>query len=396
MSPGKKGRGRPWPRALPGWWILLGCITVSGAVKVSVVADSIQVVQGGSALLPCSFRTTAPLNHLNIIWTIIPSADPNHPQQVLAYEQGEVVESISHYTGRVGFAFSPTKSATIILNDTRSSDSGRYQCSVMNPPDAATPNIGVIQLTVFVPPSRPRCSSEGDGEEGGSLQFSCTVDEGMPTPTFTWEKIPPDAQPLMMSYEDGKRALLTLQNLTTQASGLYRCTASNMLGSTSCVLELRVHVTSHGTTSLAVGISLMLTMGLVLMTLFALVLWLHHQSVEKQRELEQDNARKKHRTDSFTLGRLIVVKSPSGANPAASPITKPLWIFTSSTPNTTYAHREWRPEQGNLSQATLPGGPRQPWGRWRSNSLSEEQGSSSGSEEGKQPGPFPKPRGFLV
>ena len=59
------------------------------------------------------------------------------------------MESLSHYTGRVAFAFSPTKSATIILNDTRGLDSGIYQCSVTNPPDTSTPNIGVVRLTVF-------------------------------------------------------------------------------------------------------------------------------------------------------------------------------------------------------------------------------------------------------
>ncbi|XP_063002304.1 immunoglobulin superfamily member 11-like [Elgaria multicarinata webbii] len=373
------------PTALPGvFWMLLGCMTGSGAVKVSVVADRIQVVRGGSALLPCSFRTMAPLSRLNIIWTVTPSSEPSHPQQILAFEQGEVVESVSHYAGRAGFAFSPTKSASIVLNDTRGSDSGMYQCSVTNPPDTATPNIGVVRLTVFVPPSNPKCSSEGDREEGGTLHFSCTVDEGTPAPTFTWEKIPPDTQPLVMSYEGDRRTLLTLHNLTAAASGLYRCTASNMLGSVSCALELRVHVPPHETTSLVVGITLMLSMGLVLLTLFALVLWLHHQSVGKW--TEEDDSRNKRRTDSFSLGRLIVAKSPPGDTPVGSPATKPLWIFTSSTPNTTYAHREWRPQPGTVSQ-----------GRWRSCSLSERQGSSSSGEE-KPPvqGLFPKPTGFLV
>ncbi|KAL8183982.1 UNVERIFIED_CONTAM: hypothetical protein K2H54_002831 [Gekko kuhli] len=374
-------------------------LIVSGAVKVSVAADNIQVVQGGSVLLPCYFHTTAPLNRLNIIWTVVPAADPNQPQQVLAYEQGEVVESVSHYTGRVAFAFSPTRSATIILNDTRSSDSGTYQCSVMNPPDTATPNIGVIQLTVFVPPSNPRCSSEGTGDEGGTLQFSCTVDEGMPTPAFAWEKIPPTTQPLVTSYEDDHHIFLTFHNLTTEASGLYRCTASNMLGSVSCSLELRVHGAPRSSTSLVVGITLMLIMGLVLLTLFALVLWLHHRSRDKW---EEEDSYNEIRLDNLSLGRLLVTKSPPGDLSTSSPVTQPLWIFTSSTPNTTYAHREWRPRPGTVSQVTLPGGLREPpsahRGRLRSGSLPEQRGSSSGSEEEKQPlpGPSQKPTGFLV
>lgn len=75
--------------------------------------------------------------------------------QVLAYMQGKVVESLSHYTGRAAFAFPPTKSAAIILNDTRGPDSGTYQCSVTNPPDTSAPNIGVVRLTVFGTASPP-------------------------------------------------------------------------------------------------------------------------------------------------------------------------------------------------------------------------------------------------
>nr|XP_056709789.1 immunoglobulin superfamily member 11-like [Euleptes europaea] len=398
MLSGNKRRCR-CSSALSSMWILFSYVTAAEAVKVSVVANSIQVVRGGSALLPCSFHTTAPLNRLNIIWTVVPAADPNHPQQVLAYEQGEVVESVSRYTGRVGFAFSPTQSATLILNDTRGSDSGTYQCSVMNPPDAATPNIGVLQLTVFVPPSNPRCSSEGNGDEGSNLQFSCTVEEGMPIPAFVWEKIPPATEPLVTSYKDDHRLLLTFHNLTTEASGLYRCTASNMLGAVSCSLELRVHVAPGNSTSLVVGITLMLIMGLVLLTLLALVLWLHHRSRDKW---EEDDSYNEIRLDNLSLGRLIVTKSPAGDISTSSPVTQPLWIFTSATPNTTYAHREWRPQPGTASQATLPGGLREPTsahrGRQRNSSLSEQQRSSSESEDEKQPlpGSAQKPTGFLV
>ncbi|XP_053134032.1 immunoglobulin superfamily member 11-like [Hemicordylus capensis] len=401
MLPGMKRGGELLSRL----WVLLGYaavpLPVAGAVKVSVVADSIQVVQGGIALLPCAFYTTAPLDRLNIIWTVIPSADPHHPQQVLAYERGEVVESVSHYAGRVGFAFPPTQSATILLNNTHSTDSGTYQCSVFNPPDSALPNIGVVQLTVFVPPSNPRCSGEGSGEEGATLQFSCTVDDGTPAPDFAWEKIPADTRPLLMSYEaDDRHVLLTLHNLTTEASGLYRCTASNMLGSVSCALELRVHLAPDGTRSLVVGIALMFSMGVVLLMLLALVLWLHQYSAAQWAEPEEDDASNEIRIDSFSPGRLLVAKSRSGDLPTAGPIATPLWIFTSTTPNTTYAHREWRPPPGTPNHSTLPGAPTAApgQGRWRSVSVSEQRGSSSGSEEEKHPGTaaLPRPPGFLV
>ncbi|XP_074837437.1 immunoglobulin superfamily member 11-like [Carettochelys insculpta] len=312
-----------------------------GTVEVSVGAASIQVVRGGNVLLPCSFHTTVSLSRLNIIWTVTPLAEPDRPQQVLAYEQGEVVESLSQYTGRVGFAFSPTQSATIFLNATRRSDSGTYQCSVMNPPDRATPNIGVIRLTVLVPPSSPQCSREGSGEEGGAVRLSCAERDGVPAPTFTWEKIPPNKQPLVLSYTggaDAHRALLTLQNLTAATSGLYRCTASNALGSGACSIQLHVLLAPQGTLGIVVGVTVTLSMGLVLLTLLALVLWLHHQSVGKWPEEDVEDSYNEIRVDSLSPRHLIVAKTPSSDVPVASRTAKPLWLVTSSTP--TYGTRQ--------------------------------------------------------
>ncbi|XP_069807056.1 immunoglobulin superfamily member 11-like [Dendropsophus ebraccatus] len=172
------------------------------AVKVGVNTPSVQVTRGGSVLLPCSFRTTAAINRLNIIWTVSPLLRPNQPLQVISYEQGQIVESLSEYLGRVTFANQPSQDASIVLNHSRESDTGTYQCTVTNPPDGATPNIGLLGLTVLVPPSSPTCFSDGPGEEGGSVRLRCWVKEGIPTPRIRWEKIPPGSQPLI-STQDG-------------------------------------------------------------------------------------------------------------------------------------------------------------------------------------------------
>ncbi|XP_073465165.1 immunoglobulin superfamily member 11-like [Aquarana catesbeiana] len=190
---------------LPLPWILTltGFLAVVGAVKVTVNTPSVHVTKGGTALLPCSFRTTAALNRLNIIWTVTPLVEPKHPLQVIAYEQGQIVESLTEYLGRVKFAFRPTQDASIFINHTRVSDTGTYQCTVINPPDGATPNIGLVGLTVLVPPSIPDCSSDGHGQEGGSIHLFCSVVEGIPAPRFRWEKIPPDGQ-LLITRQEGE------------------------------------------------------------------------------------------------------------------------------------------------------------------------------------------------
>ncbi|XP_075704231.1 immunoglobulin superfamily member 11-like [Rhinoderma darwinii] len=251
------------------------------AVKVAVNPPSIQVTRGGSVLLPCSFRTTAALNRLNIIWTVSPLLRPRQPLQVISYEQGQIVESLSEYLGRVKFAFQPTQDASIFINHSRVSDTGTYQCTVINPPNGATPNIGLVGLTVLVPPSSPDCSSEGHG--GESIQLRCSVKEGIPTPTITWEKMPPNGHKLISTQED-YRGSTTLTNLTSETSGIYRCTVTNQLGAQSCAVEIDIRVGGLGSMGVFAAITITLIMGSLLLALFALVLCLHRQSRGKWQE----------------------------------------------------------------------------------------------------------------
>ncbi|XP_053575557.1 immunoglobulin superfamily member 11-like [Bombina bombina] len=298
------------------------------SVKVTVTTPSVQVARGGSALLPCSFRTTAALNRLNIIWTVSPLVEPQYPLQIISYEQGQIVGSLSDYLGRVGFAFHPTKDASIFINQTRSSDTGTYQCTVINPPDGATPNIGVIGLTVLVPPSSPECSSEGYGQEGGSIRLHCSVREGIPTPRFKWEKIPPDTQALVIKQEGDHHASVTLHNLSAGTSGLYRCTVTNQLGSRSCAVALNVQIAMLGTLGIIVGVTITLFMGLVLLALFALVLCLHHQS--RGKDQEADEMCNNNRVDVFSTARPQT--QPQCHDKAlCNRVTKPLWTLDSQS-----------------------------------------------------------------
>ncbi|KAJ1080840.1 hypothetical protein NDU88_001029 [Pleurodeles waltl] len=326
-----------------GFWLLPFCLAAVTAVKVSVGTSSVQVLRGGSALLPCSFRTTAALNRLNIIWTVTPLDEPNNPQQVISYQQGQIVHSLTQYTGRVGFAHQPSKSATIFINETRTTDTGTYQCTVINPPDASTPSIGIIGLTILVPPSSPACSSEGSGQEGGSIRLYCALKEAVPAPTFKWEKIPPSKQILIVTQEDDHHASVTLQNITADTSGLYRCTVLNLVGSGTCALELHVRIATQSTMGIIVGVSVTLTMGLVLLALFALVLYLHQQSVRKW-EADDDDSYNEMRVDYLSPGRLIVNKSLSHNIPLKKKVVaKPLWLFsTHSSTSSTYGQAEHR------------------------------------------------------
>ncbi|XP_073493276.1 immunoglobulin superfamily member 11-like isoform X2 [Phyllobates terribilis] len=275
---------------------------MGAAVKVVVNTPSVQVTRGGNVLLPCSFRTTAALNRLNIIWTVSPLLQPQQPLQVISYEQGQIVESLSEYLGRVTFASQPTQDASIVLNHSRVSDTGTYQCTVINPPDGATPNIGLVGLTVLVPPSTPDCSSDSYGQEGGSIRLRCAVKDGIPTPTIRWEKVAPGAQQLISTRED-YHAFTTLRNISSETSGLYRCTVSNQLGSKTCAVELHIRVGGLGSMGIFVAITITLIMGLVLLVLFILVLCLHQHSREKCQEEVQS-------VDNMSFGEHSVNRSP--------------------------------------------------------------------------------------
>ncbi|XP_039474057.1 immunoglobulin superfamily member 11 isoform X2 [Oreochromis aureus] len=186
--------------------------------------SSLEVARGDFVVLPCSFYTSASnhLSRLNIIWTLTPFSSPEAPIQVIVYDHGQVIEDPS-LIGRVGFTGLPL-SADIMLNDTRVSDAGIYRCMVNNPPEITDPGIGELVLSVL-------------GELSGSVQ---------------------------------------IVNVSSQTSGLYRCSATNTLGTENCYINLSIYSTPDSPSGILQGVLLTLSMCLLLLALLVLVLWLHH------------------------------------------------------------------------------------------------------------------------
>ncbi|XP_034080661.1 immunoglobulin superfamily member 11 isoform X1 [Gymnodraco acuticeps] len=211
------------------------------ALDVTVAQSSIQVARGQAAVLPCSFTTSAALNNLNIIWMVTPLSNANQPEQVIIYQGGQVFSLANHLIGRVGFsATMPSTSASIFINNTQLSDTGTYQCLVNNLPDRGGRNIGVIGLTVLVPPSVPACRIQGTLDVGNDIMLMCSSEEGIPTPSYSWEKL--DTLPKLPhnAMQDQMQGSVTLRNISTSTSGLYQCTSSNAIGKSTCLLNLQV------------------------------------------------------------------------------------------------------------------------------------------------------------
>ncbi|KAG9338180.1 hypothetical protein JZ751_026930 [Albula glossodonta] len=275
-----------------GLRIWTACLVASllryDTVKVSMRDQVLEVVQGDSVLLSCSFYTLGPLSRLNIIWTLAPLSDPGSPSQVIVYDHGQVIEDPA-LTGRVGFVGVPW-SADIFLNDTRVSDSGTYRCVVNNPPEAGDPGIGELSLDVLAPPSLPVCLWEGDTDVGGSVTMSCSVDEGVPVPEIRWDKVEPDTISLPVNMEGALKSTVSITNISAQNSGMYRCSVSNPLGTQNCYINLSVYSPPVPSPGILQGVLLTLSMALVLLALLALVLWIHRSGRDrkwKDREEEE-------------------------------------------------------------------------------------------------------------
>uniref|UniRef100_A0A3Q2E8L7 Immunoglobulin superfamily member 11 n=1 Tax=Cyprinodon variegatus TaxID=28743 RepID=A0A3Q2E8L7_CYPVA len=260
------------------------------ALEVTVSQSSIQVARGQAAILPCSFTTSAALTNLNIIWMVIPLSNANQPEQVIIYQNGQVFTLPNHLKGRVGFATTmPSTSASIFINNTQLSDTGTYQCLVNNFPDGGGRNIGVIGLTVLVPPSVPACRIQGTLDVGSDIMLFCSSEEGIPTPSYSWEKL--DALPKLPhnAMQDQMQGTVTLRNISTSTSGFYQCTSSNAIGKSTCVLNLEVVAPQPQSVGLIAGTIATGILAVIICSLLVVVTLFYWRNKNKYEEEEIPN-----------------------------------------------------------------------------------------------------------
>uniref|UniRef100_A0A7N4NK12 Immunoglobulin superfamily member 11 n=1 Tax=Sarcophilus harrisii TaxID=9305 RepID=A0A7N4NK12_SARHA len=210
-------------------------------VYVSESPGSIQVARGQTAVLPCTFTTSAALINLNVIWMVIPLSNANQPEQVILYQGGQMFDGAPRFHGRVGFTGTmPATNVSIFINNTQLMDTGTYQCLVNNLPDRGGRNIGVTGLTVLVPPSVPLCRIQGSQDIGSDVILICSSEEGIPRPTYLWEKLDNIPRLPPSATQDQIQGTVTLRNISSVSSGLYQCVASNAIGTSTCLLDLQV------------------------------------------------------------------------------------------------------------------------------------------------------------
>ncbi|XP_030632586.1 immunoglobulin superfamily member 11-like [Chanos chanos] len=220
---------------------------------------------------------------------------------------GQVFSLANRMNGRVGFvATMPSTSASFFINNTQLSDTGTYQCLVNNLPDRGGRNIGVIGLTVLVPPSLPTCRVQGSLDVGSDVMLMCGSEEGIPTPTYAWEKLESVPKLPHNAMQDQMLGTVMLRNISTGTSGLYQCTASNAIGKSTCLLNLQVIAPQPQSVALIAGtiatgvLALIICSLLVLVTLFC---W------RNKNKYEEDEVPNEIREDDLPPKRSSSVKA---------------------------------------------------------------------------------------
>ncbi|XP_007901230.1 immunoglobulin superfamily member 11 [Callorhinchus milii] len=281
-------------RAERNLWI--ACVWILGlegwveSLEVTVNSNSVQVARGQTAVLPCTFVTSAALNQLNIIWTVTPLSNANQPEQVILYQGGQVISGTTQFNARVGFIVTmPSTSASIFINNTRLSDTGTYQCLVNNLPDRGGRNIGVLGLTVLVPPTIPLCRLQGAADIGNDVTLSCSSEEGIPIPAYSWEKLDSFVNLPPTSVQDQMQGTLILRNISTATNGLYQCTAANAIGSSTCVIDLQVITPQGQNVGIIAGAVVTGILALLLCILSIVVILFYWRSKHKYEEEEIPN-----------------------------------------------------------------------------------------------------------
>ncbi|KAM9038329.1 V-set and immunoglobulin domain-containing protein 2 [Sarcophilus harrisii] len=239
---------------LPGslvFWTMVTFIylTAPGCpVEVKVPVEPLSKPAGGTAELTCSYSTSVGENFA-LKWSFIQPGNPLSSAETILYFTNKELYLTGPQAKRVTLLQNPPTGgvATLRLSDTRSSDTGTYVCQVNNPPDFYSNGLGLINLTVLVPPTKPTCGQSGQISVGGGAALSCSSSGGAPRPVYTWVRlgsVPTPAPGSMVQDEISGRLILT--NLSLTSSGVYRCVAANQLGSAFCELTLEVADPSKG------------------------------------------------------------------------------------------------------------------------------------------------------
>ncbi|XP_053774376.1 immunoglobulin superfamily member 11 isoform X3 [Desmodus rotundus] len=220
--------------------LLLSLHGVAASLDVSESPGSVQVARGQTAVLPCTFTTNAALINLNVIWMVIPLANANQPEQVILYQGGQMFDGAAQF---------------------------------------------------HVPPSTPHCQIQGSQDIGSDVILLCSSEEGIPRPTYLWEKLDNTLKLPPTATQDQVQGTVTIRNISILSSGLYQCVASNAIGTSTCFLDLQVTSPQPKNTGLiagAIGAGAVITIFCIALILGAFFYWRSKNKEEEEEEIPNE------------------------------------------------------------------------------------------------------------
>ncbi|XP_027733387.1 V-set and immunoglobulin domain-containing protein 2 isoform X4 [Vombatus ursinus] len=280
---------------LPGslvFWAMLTLIYLIApgcSVEVKVPIEPLSKPAGEAAELTCSYYTSVGENFA-LKWSFVQPGNPISSAETILYFTNKELYLTGPQAKRATLLQNPPTGgvATLRLTDIRSSDTGTYLCQVNNPPDFYNNGLGLVNLTVLVPPTKPTCGQSGQISVGGGAALTCSSSGGAPRPVYTWVRLgsaPTPAPGSMVQDEVSGRLILT--NLSLTSSGVYRCVAANQLGSAFCELTLAVTDPSKGRVAGTV-IGVLLGLLFLVVGVFCLLKF-QKQRIKKPREIYGGN-----------------------------------------------------------------------------------------------------------
>ncbi|XP_005419881.1 V-set and immunoglobulin domain-containing protein 1 isoform X1 [Geospiza fortis] len=243
----------------------------SSGVVVTVPEKTVNVTTGGNATLLCTYTSSGTLGNFFIQWSFYSAKEsqlhthsPCHG--ILSMDEKSVSlcqktvyvtdargrcswrYKIYYYSGGQSYSYGAFKNritastspgnASITISNMQPSDTGSYTCEVFSPQGDAAQSQKSVIVNVLVKPSKPFCKVEGTPEKGHLIYLLCNCEEGLPRPTYHWYKVDENTLKPVTEQLDPNSGILYIGNLTTFETGYYRCIASNLLGNSTCELDL--------------------------------------------------------------------------------------------------------------------------------------------------------------
>ncbi|XP_010281205.1 PREDICTED: V-set and immunoglobulin domain-containing protein 1 [Phaethon lepturus] len=205
------------------------------SVVVTVPEKTVNVTTGGNATLLCTYTSSGPLGNFFIQWSFY-SAKESQLHTIFYYSEGQSY-SYGEFKNRITAATGPGN-ASITISNMQPSDTGSYTCEVFSPQGDAGQSQKSVIVSVLVKPSQPFCKIEGTPEKGHLIYLLCKCEEGLPHPTYHWYKVDENTLKPVTEHLNPSTGILYIGNLTTFETGYYRCVATNILGNSTCELDL--------------------------------------------------------------------------------------------------------------------------------------------------------------